>query len=1070
MERAYEQCVICGVTMARSVEPPQPPDHDPSVLADVEPLPPVSWQHVVRGFYKNPAQSTKTKTNTNTNTNNLADDDDDDDDDVVYTATNGRYYGGWELALKAMYWFPRQHASDTHTHTHTDVMNGPFLLNFKPTPLGAHVLASLTHQPPPHAEGYICHEACFQILEEAFAHDVGSRGGSIGRNPRVLRALFRLMDGAVYHDVLRGPYGSTLQHPLDFCWSETLKLGGMHTAVPVVGRGRFLAQRGGGDPADVFARVPVGVRTRIAGHLDAEGVRRVCAASKYFAMCRGEFLRGGRRRRIAAGGGGDNILARLPTEIVYDVLEMLSFEDVCRAREASRAVAALGLPALLWRVRVRREMGSLFPLAQALVEAERGVDWEQAHALAKWHLTCPEPTALDASLRNRQRIWEVCRSIAAQVAAMADAALAGEARLAVPEGHECRVVTTLGAGEAAGRTVLRPDHLPPTARFLALGAGRTLVGLWASVIDIGGRRFVSGLRVRHRGEDDVVASAGYIHRRHELYLAIDTHPGDGAHHLRLALCDRGIKAIGNCVPGGAGEVVWAGGYSAARPDVAADVGPRGVSYCDVVLKDVAHIGLTIDGLKIVQMSFATPTPRPSAQRIADGPATPVSTATLPPLLAWTPAIPPPGVYDRHASRYYAPRRCHEHYSPLAAVIFDGPSVGGALEAITAFVSKRDGLHAMRFDFDGGAPSRWWGGDGMNGVALTFFLNARDGEKIVRAEVTYTDTQVMQQIAKLKLSTSFARNCYITAAPTLHFQSDHITAVLRAESKPIVGFYGCFYPTRRTQGNRPSLSSFGILTARDVPEPPPPPPLHKLPTLGGKLVTTNIVFPRRPKDNEYAEEPPLSHFAGGSSATPTPPPPATPFSAMTVLHPSGPDPASPVFAELRRNTGPGAHKIHYCDITQLNLAWFSRENGFAAAAATDTSTQSAAAPPAITRIRGWVLSKNTDLRHAGQATGISFYLSSTTPDDDEDPYPIHLGQAYDATPATSRTETLDHAHGERVLTLEMDLVDRTDRGRAFAPYNTQLHRVAVTTSFGRRLSWGRERAGGEKGDFRVFGVE
>ncbi|KAI5781972.1 hypothetical protein DFH27DRAFT_656563 [Peziza echinospora] len=95
----------------------------------------------------------------------------------------------------------------------------------------------------------------------------------------------------------------------------------------------------------------------------------------------------------------------------------------------------------------------------------------------------------------------------------------------------------------------------------------------------------------------------------------------------------------------------------------------------------------------------------------------------------------------------------------------------------------------------------------------FRAGGKGGERVMKVDVEYTDTQMQQHHSKLRLTTSNRRQCVSDTSPALHFLGGESTKALQAEAeedgrKPV--------PTRKAQGAHSSLSTIGILTSLDEP--------------------------------------------------------------------------------------------------------------------------------------------------------------------------------------------------------------------------------------------------------------
>lgn len=99
--------------------------------------------------------------------------------------------------------------------------------------------------------------------------------------------------------------------------------------------------------------------------------------------------------------------ARLPSNVIFSIINSLSSADLCSSRQSSRTLATLTAPGYLpqsfWRSRFLqdKELGFLCP-TQRSSSLSRGIDWEELYHVVKVELNNMSETG---HLRNRSRVW-----------------------------------------------------------------------------------------------------------------------------------------------------------------------------------------------------------------------------------------------------------------------------------------------------------------------------------------------------------------------------------------------------------------------------------------------------------------------------------------------------------------------------------------------------------------------------------------------------------------------------------------------------------------------------------------
>lgn len=203
--------------------------------------------------------------------------------------------------------------------------------------------------------------------------------------------------------------------------------------------------------------------------------------------------------------------ARLPVEILQTIVIQLPTPDVAALRRASRVWAGLSLHDLFWRSRFQPggEFEFIFEAASHFSRA-RGRWQEIYHGVEALQY---EPLQSQACIRNRKRVWHLASSLRDLMSKAigtecegADNYLQGlldDARwITACRGlHELRHDFSYGSRMIFQRSVNVPDDA---------------VGLFVSMINIFGRRYVSGIRIQQADGHSV--NLGYIHPRDETLL------------------------------------------------------------------------------------------------------------------------------------------------------------------------------------------------------------------------------------------------------------------------------------------------------------------------------------------------------------------------------------------------------------------------------------------------------------------------------------------------------------------------------------------------------------------------
>jgi hypothetical protein len=229
--------------------------------------------------------------------------------------------------------------------------------------------------------------------------------------------------------------------------------------------------------------------------------------------------------------GLGSCFSALPAELLEMILECLPLSDVLALREVSREFVNLGLHDLFWRSRFlpARELGFAFE-AQQYFSSLRG-QWKSLGRAVKRiqpppsihgpikHLQPPP------SLVNRVRIW----GLAAALRELVQKA----------EGSNCQG-TGVAPSVSQGFSLLRR---PQCERLLLIPDQPAAV--FVSTITVHGRRYVSGIRVQLKGDDDGghSVSFGYLHPVNETLLLDCEERHARWIGLHIALDSDGIRGL-----------------------------------------------------------------------------------------------------------------------------------------------------------------------------------------------------------------------------------------------------------------------------------------------------------------------------------------------------------------------------------------------------------------------------------------------------------------------------------------------------------------------------------------------
>lgn len=101
-----------------------------------------------------------------------------------------------------------------------------------------------------------------------------------------------------------------------------------------------------------------------------------------------------------------DLFVKLPSELVWLIMEYMTMADFWRWRGASRRVACIPLGNKLWRTRLIRDMPWLFDVPFAEIP-NKPVNWEEIYKILHLAVFSPSRHTIK-SLVNRKRIWQIC--------------------------------------------------------------------------------------------------------------------------------------------------------------------------------------------------------------------------------------------------------------------------------------------------------------------------------------------------------------------------------------------------------------------------------------------------------------------------------------------------------------------------------------------------------------------------------------------------------------------------------------------------------------------------------------